>query len=404
VINMSRVGKYGLPLEVRFCKKCTISNQRPSSTVEFRSTIDSKKETISFGVDGICDACRYVEYKKTINWEDREKELLQLCDRFRRNDGRYDVIVPGSGGKDSLYVAHLLKYKYNMHPLCVTWPPHMYTENGYKNFTKWLEAGFPNITYWPNQKVHKILTRLAFKNLLHPFQPFIIGQRNIGPMFSVLLDIPLIMYGENQAEYGNKIKENQNPKMNSSFFSSQTEITEINLGGVSLPQIMEEYNLSLSDLKAYIPTSPDLIEKTGTEVHYMSYYVKWHPQEVYYYGVTNTGFRPNTKRTEGSYSKYSSIDDKLDWLHYYTTYIKFGIGRATYDSSQEIRNGDITRDEGVYLVQRFDGEFPAEYLADILDYLDISLSEFEEIINLGRPDHLWEKSGDKWKLKHKISF
>jgi hypothetical protein len=245
---------------------------------------------------------------------------------------------------------------------------------------------------------------LAFKNLLHPFQPFIVGQRNIGPMFSVLLDIPLIMYGENQAEYGNKIKENQNPKMNSSFFSSQTEITEIKLGGVSLPQIMEEYNLSLSDLKAYFPTSPDLLEKTGTEVHYMSYYVKWHPQEVYYYGITNTGFRPNTRRTEGSYSKYSSIDDKLDWLHYYTTYIKFGIGRATYDSSQEIRNGDITRDEGVYLVQRFDGEFPAEYLSDILDYLDISLFEFEKIIDEGRPDHLWEKSGDKWKLKHKISF
>ena len=94
----------------------------------------------------------------------------------------------------------------------------------------------------------------------------------------------------------------------------------------------------------------------------------------------------------------------MDWLHYYTTYIKFGIGRATYDSSQEIRNGDITRDEGVYLVQRFDGEFPAEYLGDILDYLDITLSEFKEIINLGRPDHLWDKSGDNWKLKHKISF
>lgn len=401
---MSDFGKYGLPLEVKFCKKCTISNQRPSSTVEFKNTIDSKKETISFDSDGVCDACRYLDIKKSIHWNERHGELEELCNRFRRNDGRYDVIVPGSGGKDSLYVAHLLKYKYNMHPLCVTWPPHMYTENGYKNFIKWLEAGFSNITYWPDQKVHKIVTRLAFENLLHPFQPFIVGQRNIGPMYSVLLDIPLIMYGENQAEYGNKLIENKTPKMNSSFFSYKSEIDEIMLGGVSVSEIIAKYNFTLSDLRAYIPTSSELLERTGTEVHYMSYYVKWHPQEVYYYGISNTGFRPNTKRTEGSYSKYSSIDDKLDWLHYYTTYIKFGIGRATYDSSQEIRNGDITREEGVYLVHRFDGEMPKEYLGDILEYLNLSQSEFEKIIDAGRPEHLWENVNGGWQLKHKVNF
>lgn len=401
---MSDHGKYGLPLDVKFCKKCTISNQRPSSTVEFRNKKNQNKETISFDESGICDACRYMEIKKTINWAHREEELRLLCDRFRRNDGRYDVIVPGSGGKDSLYVAHLLKYKYNMHPLLVTWPPHMYTENGFYNFLKWLEAGFPNITYWPDQKVHKIVTRLAFKNLLHPFQPFIVGQRNIGPMFSTLLDIPLIMYGENQAEYGNKIKENKSPQMKSIFFSSDSQLNEIMLGGVSIAEIIETYGLSLSDLKAYIPTSSDLLDKCGTEVHYMSYYVNWHPQEVYYYAITNTGFRPNTKRTEGSYSKYSSIDDKLDWLHYYTTYIKFGIGRATYDSSQEIRNGDITRDEGVYLVNRFDGEMPKEYLQDILNYLEMSYVEFERIIDEGRPEHLWVKKNGDWTLKHKVTF
>ena len=29
-------GKYGLPLEVKFCKKCTVNNQRPSSAIEFK--------------------------------------------------------------------------------------------------------------------------------------------------------------------------------------------------------------------------------------------------------------------------------------------------------------------------------------------------------------------------------
>ena len=95
-------GKYGLPLEVKFCKKCTMNNQRPASTIEFKQTDKEKKKTLAFGEDGICDACRYAEMKKKINWDERDKQLQKLCDRFRRNDGRYDVVVPGSGGKDSV--------------------------------------------------------------------------------------------------------------------------------------------------------------------------------------------------------------------------------------------------------------------------------------------------------------
>ena len=74
--------------------------------------------------------------------------------------------------------------------------------------------------------------------------------------------------------------------------------------------------------------------------------MKWIPQEAFYYSVENCGFKPSPFRTQGTYSKYNSIDDKIDDLHYYTTFIKFGIGRATYDVSQEIRNEHLTVDEG----------------------------------------------------------
>ena len=134
----------------------------------------------------------------------------------------------------------------------------------------------------------------------------------------------------------------------------------------------------------------------------MGYYIKWHPQESYYYAVENTDFYPNDERTEGSYSKYSSLDDKIDWLHYYTTYIKFGIGRATYDSAQEIRNGDITRDEGIALVKRFDGEFPKQYLKDCLEYMDITEQQFYDTIEKFRTPHLWENRFGKWELKYPI--
>jgi len=135
--------KYGLPSEVRFCKTCVISNQRPNSDIEYKHTKETKKKTIFFSEDGVCDACRMAEQKKnTINWDEREVQLRALCDRYRREDGGYDCLVPGSGGKDSFYAAHVLKYKYNMHPLTVTWAPHIYTDWGWKNQQSWIHAGF----------------------------------------------------------------------------------------------------------------------------------------------------------------------------------------------------------------------------------------------------------------------
>jgi hypothetical protein len=150
--------------------------------VEFGSNLNDKKSTIAFK-DGLCSACAFTFKKDSnIDWREREDQLLEMLSRFKRNDGRYDVIIPGSGGKDSAYTAHILKYKYGMNPLTVTWAPHLYTEIGWKNFSNWMHVGgLDNILYTPNGKLHRLLTRLAFLNLLHPFQPFIIGQRIIGP-------------------------------------------------------------------------------------------------------------------------------------------------------------------------------------------------------------------------------
>ncbi len=109
--------KYGLPEEVEYCKLCVISNQRPNSAVEYTHTKDTKKKTIHFDENGICDACNFALQKKQgIDWAEREKMLLELCDRHRSKDGSYDCIIPGSGGKDSFYASHIMRTKYGMHP------------------------------------------------------------------------------------------------------------------------------------------------------------------------------------------------------------------------------------------------------------------------------------------------
>ena len=396
---------YGLPREVKFCKRCVISNQRPSSVVEFKNDPMDKKPTISFDDEGVCSACRYAETKETIDWQGREQQLIALCDKHRRSDGAYDCIVPGSGGKDSTFTSHILRFKYGMNPLTVTWAPHIYTKIGWRNFQNWIHSGLDNILLTPNGKIHRLLTRLAFEKLVHPFQPFIIGQRLIGPRFSILYNVPLVFYGENQAEYGNNIKENESPLMDMSFFHDVKQaVGDLVLGGVNIRTLIDSHGVNLRDLTPYLPLDGKKLRDVGTEVHYLGYYLKWDPQECYYYAAEHTGFEANTERTEGSYSKYSSIDDKIDPLHYFTTLIKFGIGRATYDAAQEIRNGKISREEGLALGQRYDTECPSRFFTDIIDYMGISEDRFWEVIDNARSPHLWEKSvAGEWRLKHQIS-
>jgi len=128
--------KYGLPASVKFCKSCVVSNQRPSSAIEYKHTKNSKKNAIKFDDTGLCSACKLtINKKKSINWDDREQELLELCDKHRSIDERYDCVVPGSGGKDSFHAAHILKTEYNMHPLTVTWVLHIYTEWGWEKLS-----------------------------------------------------------------------------------------------------------------------------------------------------------------------------------------------------------------------------------------------------------------------------
>ncbi|WDP89767.1 MAG: N-acetyl sugar amidotransferase [Desulfobacter sp.] len=398
--------KYGLPSDVIFCKKCVMSNQRPASAVEFKHTINSKKQTLAFDDQGICDACRVSEHKdKQIDWKKREEELLTLLEKHRKTDGSYDCLVPGSGGKDSALQAHILKYKYGMNPLTVTWPPILYTDYGYRNFKNWIDVGgLDNISFNRNGRAMRILTRLSIENLFHPFQTFILGQKNLAPKLALKFGIPLVFYGENEAEYGNPIADNAKSLRDRSYHTMKN-LNDIYLGGLPVKEITDRYDLTVNDLMSFLPPDAAEFQNSNIEVHYLGYYLKWTPQEAYYYAVENTGFKARPFRSQGTYSKYNSIDDKIDDLHYYTTFIKFGIGRATYDASQEIRNRHITREEGQALVKRFDGEFPDRYFNEIMDYLEMSPEYFRnELADKFRSPHLWKKVNGEWKLRHTVNM
>ncbi len=369
---------------VVYCKRCVTSNQRPR---------------LMFNDQQICAACLYAEYKKKyIDWDKREKELENLCDRFRKNDGSWDVIVPGSGGKDSGYVAWYLKEKLEMHPLSVTWAPSIPTNIGRKNLYNFIQSGFDNIYGTPNGRIHRTFSRVSFEEFGDNFLPFIYGQINYPYQIASKFNIPLIFFGEDgDVEYGGSFERFNRSKLDYAY-TVKSKFTSLP------PEYWEKYGISKKGLKFYSSPSQEEITKKRIEAHYFGYFKNWSPEEHYEIAKQHLGFQPNPDgRSEGTYTDFASLDDKTDGFHYYMAFVKFGIGRATADASHQIRDEIITRDEGVDLVLQYDGEYPKLYEKEFLDYLEIDHQKLKEIIDKFRRPLIWKKENGNWSLRHAVS-
>ena len=361
-------------MSIKFCTRCVISSMRPR---------------ITFDAEGVCSACRFAEIKARTDWEEREADLQELCHQHRSHDGSFDVVVPVSGGKDGGFTAHMLKTVYGMHPLCVTFAPLLPTDIGRQNLDAFVASGFDVIQGRPNGQVARKLARLAFEHMGDPFQPFIYGQTHLPIRVAAQERIKLVFWGEDgEGNYGGAVKTPRATRKaddhDKHYFSGKS------------PEFWQAYGVTEKELEIFQGPRHG---SANVESHFFDYYKKWMPQENFYYCHDHTGFQPNPDgRSEGTYSRYASLDDKLDSLHYHLSFIKFGIGRATSDASHEIRDGHITREEGVSLVKKFDGEPPQKYLAECLDYMDITESEYNAIIEKWRNPEIW----DGQKLRHAV--
>ena len=385
-----------IPQEVKWCKKCVISNQRPR---------------IIFDENGVCSACNNREIRKNIDWNKRDVELRQLLDQYRSDSGSWDVIVPSSGGKDSCYVAHKLKHEYGMNPLLVTWSPLKYTEIGLQNFNALCDAGFTAIRCTPDGEIHRKLARLCLEEFGDAFHVFVLGQVYYPIHMALKFDVNLIFYGENgEVEYAGDptfvdqpYRDLLNDEAWLKGYMKGTTIDELIAYGKETKDYMKDFEPAKYDLSFYRPPKvEEMKRKKISKLHFFGYYKKWIPQENFYYAAEHTGFKPNPDRTEGTYSKYASLDDKMDGFHYYMRYIKFGLGRCMEDAAHEIRDGHISREEGIALMKKFEGEFPGKYFSEFLDYLGISDTEFWAIVDDWRSEHLWIKKDEQWFLKKPI--
>ena len=378
-INVSE--KYNLPREVKFCKKCVISNQRPR---------------IVFDNEGICSACRYFEYKEKVDFKEREDELKKLLDKHRSKSETYDCVVPSSGGKDSAYVAHELKYKYGMNPLTVTWAPLKYTDIGWQNLNNFNNSGFDVILGMPQGNVKRKLTRVAMIEMGDPFQAFIYGQVLFPVTIALKFGIKLIFRGENaEAEYGGS------PDSWDKKYLPMKEFKKIWFSNYTLDFWLDK-GFTKEELSFFYPPISKEFENKVCDSYFYGYFRNWSNHSNFYYASKHTGFKPNERRTEGTYTKYSSIDDKLDTFHQWFALLKFGHGRCTANAAREIREGYITREEGVALVHKYDTEFPKLYFKEFLDYTNLTEDEFWDIAERWRNHNLWTKKGNEWVKKYPV--
>lgn len=352
--------------KIKYCKKCVTPNTRPR---------------IEFDDEGVCNACRYAEQKKKTDWDAKAKELKKIVEAYRSKDEKYDCIIPVSGGKDSHFQTYYVKRVLKLNPLCVTFMPSMPTEVGNhnrKNLIEKLEVDHIAIT--PNPEIHRKLCRIMLIEHGNVFLPWIQGIFSAVTQIAIEKKTPLIFYGENgEAEYGGATQGKASQSI------ENTESVELRVRS-SRPNWKDpghwyQYGIPKKYLLPYIEPSDEEKKKAGVRRLFLGDYLPWNNNHNLHIALNVIGgFKLLDRRTVGTYTHGTSIDDDIDEIYLWFLWPKFGFHRASKSASPDIREGKLTREKAVELVRKYDGEFPWHVFDKVLDYLKMEEKEFWDVV------------------------
>ncbi|MEI6713048.1 MAG: N-acetyl sugar amidotransferase [Verrucomicrobiota bacterium] len=362
--------------QIRWCSNCLAMSTRPR---------------ISFDDRGLCNACVWTEKKKLLDWAPRQRELEELLTKNRRSDGRFDCLVPVSGGKDGSYVAYNLKHKYGMNPLAVTVTPALPLELGEKNLRAFVESGFNHISINPSYEAMRLLNRAGLVEMGFPYYGWLIAIHTAVARIAVAFGIGLIFYGEDgEVEYGGSAETQRNPIYDISYQK------KIYLEG-GYEKVLAASGLGGAELFYFrYPEDEELI-RTPISLTHWSYYENWDPYRNYLVAKEHCGLTEAESSGAGTFTNFSQNDQALYALHTYLMYLKFGFGRANQDASIEVRRGAMDRSQAVNLVRLYDGHYPEEFISLYLDYYKITESELDGVFDRYANRSLFTKEAGRWK-------
>lgn len=357
----------------------------------------STRPRIEFDSKGRCNACQWMEEKKTFDWSLRQKELEQLLNKYRSKSDDFDCVVPVSGGKDGSYVAYTLKHKYGMNPLTITVAPPLSLEIGDQNLKNFINSGFNHIHINPDVNIMQELNKLGFIEKGFPYYGWLIAIQSAVTRTALNFNIPLIFYGEDgEVEYGGSTE-----TKNQSLLSIEYQKNIWFEGGYDL--VMNKLkDKKKSDL--YFWNFPSDSEIKNKELHTAtwSYFEPWDSYRNYLVAKEHCGLQENEDAGSGTFTNFAQNDQALYSLHAYMMYLKFGFGRATQDAGIEIRRGAMSRDQALNLVKLYDNEFPEQFMSLYLDYFDMAQSEFDDVLDRYANKILFEKANGKWQPRFEV--
>ncbi|HEQ3486063.1 TPA: N-acetyl sugar amidotransferase [Vibrio cholerae] len=336
------------------------------------------KPDLWFNEEGKCSACINFENRTDIDWVARNKEFLEITERYKSIDGsNYDCIIPVSGGKDSTYqVIKVLQAGLN--PLCVTAETDSLSDLGRRNLENLKRLGVDHVNVTPNLKVRRKLSRLALREVGDIQWAEHVTIFTIPIQVAVEKNIPLIVWGENsQHEYGGPAAAAENNVLDRRWLEEFGGML-----GMRITDLIGQDGITRKDLIPYFYPSDEDLKRVGVTGIFLGYYFPWD-------GYNNTllaqayGFESYPTPTEGSLVNYENLDNYYHRIHDYFKYIKYGFGRATDQANNHIRRGRLERRDIVEYLKQNDGAYPSVYLnrslESVLEEIDLSKEEFDEI-------------------------
>jgi N-acetyl sugar amidotransferase len=357
-----------------------------------------------FNQGELCPACVYNRHKDS---EPSLDEFIEIVNKFKQNSDieylqKYDCLIGVSGGKDSTRQAFWVKNKLKLNPLlvCVGYPPEQVTQTGMSNLGNLVDSGFDLITMQPSPKVWKKLMKHGFLSYGNWARSTELALFSGVPQLAIKYNIPLIFWGENPAltlgDTGTLSREGWNGN----------KLKNMNtLSGGSYEWLLEGTDIKRNQIFPYIYPSIDEYQSINLQIIFLSHILTdWNLRlNGIISGLRGLDYRKDNPKNTQDLFGFTSLDEDFVIVNQRIKYLKYGFGRATDYVNEAIRNSEITREEGIEIVQEYDGRCSKNYINEFCNYLGISTKLYNQVIRkYVNYDLFAEKSNGQFVPRFKI--
>lgn len=332
------------------------------------------EEAVKFDENGICNICKVaMERDNDVDWDARLSEFESIVEKHRGKHS-YDAIVPFSGGKDSSWTAYLLRKKFNLKILLVTFDSHFRRPQHLENMERVVrELGCEQLTIKASDEIIKKTMKESLKR--RGDYCWFCHTGIVASPFKVALmhRVPLIIWGEPGTEqtggyYNYKTKMPPDER----WFNRRINLS---INAEDMAGFIESDDPR--DLEPFKMPEWDELMEIGVESVHLGDYIKWDAPKQYEILNRELGWQMTEVENLHPRYHYEKVECYLQGSRDYLRFIKRGYSRTMQRANIDIRNGVLSREEAESMIW-YDQQRPVS-LDNLLDYLEMTEEEFMKI-------------------------